>query len=95
MRCVIFKRSIFVNVRLSTGKKRLVSQLSLTDVEFHAHTFETTKRIALYNKQMHSKHNITDVKLWFATRELKNYWLASESPSLRLCAQLESGILFC
>ena len=47
MRCVIVKRSFFVNVRLSTQKKKLVSHLTLTDVEFLSHTFETMKWIAL------------------------------------------------
>ena len=30
-------------------RKKLISQLSLTDVEFQSHTFATTKWIALYN----------------------------------------------
>ena len=40
--CVIVKLLIFVSVR------NLVSQLSLTDVEFQSHTFKTTKWIALF-----------------------------------------------
>ena len=37
------KKPIFVNVRLSTEKKKLVSQLSLSDMKFQSYAFETTK----------------------------------------------------
>ena len=41
MRHVIVKRSILVNVTLSAEKKKMFSQLSLTDIELQSHTFET------------------------------------------------------
>ena len=34
-------------------KKKLVSQLSLTDVEYQSHISETTKWLALYNISIH------------------------------------------
>ena len=44
MRCVIVKRSIYVNIRFSTEKKKkLVSQFSLTDVE--SNTFRVPSHI--------------------------------------------------
>ena len=48
MHCMIDKRSIFVNVGLSTEKKIIGSTLSLIDVTFQSHTFETTKWVILY-----------------------------------------------
>ena len=51
MRCVIAKRSIIDESGLSDFQLKgneLVSQFSLTNVEFQSHTFETTKWVALY-----------------------------------------------